>query len=424
MSANPLAALLRRERASDSGAKPASGVVVARPRPHLRALTGLRFLAAAHVFLYHTTAWRTWTTLLASKVVSTGYVAVGFFFLLSGFILTYAHAGPGAAWGPGPVVLGRVRRLGAADFYARRFARIYPAYLFALALIAPTFLWHTYRTLGAAVLAQQSFPVLLLVQAFLPSVAMSWNPPAWSLSAEAFFYALFPFVAPRLVALERRGAVLALLGLYALTFVGPLLYLGLAPDGPGAASHDTYSFWLNTLRYNPIVRLPEFLMGIVLGRLYLESERHPAAQSVLRSTPAATAFSLGAALLILGSLVVSPSVPYPLLHNGLLAPAFALLIVSLAANRGPLAAWLGSPPMVLLGEASYSLYLIHIPLVVIWGKTVHALIGPRHVGTTLDFAAFSAFVLAGSIACYRFVERPLQAPVLAAISKLRRTSGT
>jgi peptidoglycan/LPS O-acetylase OafA/YrhL len=428
VSIDPLAPPPRKPAWSDFGAPPgyvgpSAGGSAAPTRGHLRALTGLRFVAAAHVLSYHTTSWSGWSAGAFRNIVGTGYVAVAFFFVLSGFILAYVHAPPEGPGGPrerrgeGRQPRGAWRNAQPADFYARRFARIYPAYVFALALIAPTFLWHTFRTLGLAALARQAFPVLLLVQAFIPSAALSWNPPAWSLSAEAFFYLLFPFVAPRLVGLGRKTAAAAFVGGYALTFTAPLLYLWLAPDGPGPATHDTYTFWLNVLRYDPIVRLPEFLLGILLGSLYLRAEWPPSVRALLGSPAAATALSAGAAVLVLAFLAASGSIPYPLLHNGLLVPVFALLIVSLAPGRGALAACLATPAMVLLGEASYSLYLIHVPLGIIWDKIVHPLMGPHYAGTLLDWSAFVAFAVAASIGCYRFVERPLQKRVLRAIAK-------
>ncbi|HSY24377.1 MAG TPA: acyltransferase, partial [Polyangiaceae bacterium] len=312
MSIDPPSPALRKTRWSDFGAPPGyvgqvglagAGGPVAPARGHLRALTGLRFVAAVHVLSYHTTSWSGWSAGAVRNIVGAGYVAVAFFFVLSGFILAYVHAppeGPGGArerGGEGRQPRGPWTNTRPADFYARRFARIYPAYIFALALIAPTFLWHTFRTVGLAELARQAFPVLLLVQAFIPSAALAWNPPAWSLSAEAFFYLLFPFVAPRLVGLGRKAVVAAFVGVYALSFLAPLSYLWLAPDGSGPATHATYTFWLNVLRYDPIVRLPEFLLGILLGRLYLGAEWPPSVRLRLGSPAGATALSAGVSAL-------------------------------------------------------------------------------------------------------------------------------
>src|SRR5215475_10169980 len=95
-------------------------------RPRLPALTSLRFFAALHVVTFHLytmhiTAGPVWY----QRLSSIGYVGVGLFFVLSGFILVYTYAG---------------RSWTARSFWQARFARIYPAYLFSLSVTAPSFL--------------------------------------------------------------------------------------------------------------------------------------------------------------------------------------------------------------------------------------------------------------------------------------------
>src|SRR5205823_2054430 len=102
--------------------------------------------------------------------------------------------------------------------------------------------------------------------------------------------------------------------------------------------------------YNPLVRVPEFLAGVALGRLFALAQHRT--EGVARWPPwAAPAAALG---LVCG-LAISASVPYAVRHNGLLDPLCALLIYTLAWGHGPLAAWLAHPRVVLLGEASYGL---------------------------------------------------------------------
>ena len=73
--------------------------------------------------------------------------------------------------------------------------------------------------------------MIALVQAYVPSWAMAWNPPGWSLSAETFFYVLFPWIAARLSSC-RKSTALAAGGLsYGLSLILPLAYEHLAPDG-------------------------------------------------------------------------------------------------------------------------------------------------------------------------------------------------
>ena len=273
-------------------------------RSQLRPLTGFRFVAALQVLVFHCTRWPSWSGHpFARNIVASGYVAVSAFFVLSGFILTYVHAGRDA------------RPLDRRAFYANRFARIYPAYGFALALIAPFFIVHTIRIDGVVVFLKGAVAVPTLVQAWVPSLAMAWNPPAWSLSVEAFFYLLFPLVAPSLIACRPSTAVSVAVTCYGACLVAPLVYLRLAPDGPAPVTHESMTFWLNALRYNPAVRFPEFVMGILLGRWYLEGR----VQQVLGGgAPFWSALSAGALVLALAG---APDLPYPLVHNGLFAPS-------------------------------------------------------------------------------------------------------
>jgi peptidoglycan/LPS O-acetylase OafA/YrhL len=364
-------------------------------RSQLRALTGLRFIAALHVVIFHCTSWESWDApRLVRNMVGSGYVAVSLFFVLSGFILTYAHAGKGA------------RPLERNRFYLNRFARIYPAYVFALALVAPFFVAHTLRVDGVAVLFEQAIPVVTLLQAWWPAVAMAWNPPGWSLSAEAFFYALFPLVAPALVASRRSVAWGVGAACYAYCLAVPLVYLQLAPDGPIDLAPRSMTFWLSFIRYNPAVRFPEFVIGIVFARWYLD------ARAEGKGGKWAALGSVIAVVVLLAVMAQSRDIPYPVLHNGLLAPVFALLIVSLAAGRGPIAAFLATRPLVALGDASYSLYVLHLPLAIIWSKAVTLLVGERVRASAASTAAFVLLAVVASLLCHRYVELPMRGVVL------------
>jgi peptidoglycan/LPS O-acetylase OafA/YrhL len=368
-----------------------SPALAAPARPPLRALTGLRFVAALQVLVFHCVPWASWRMPPPVRsVAGSGYVAVSLFFVLSGFILSYVHDAPGA------------RAMDRNHFYLARFARVYPVYAFALALVAPFFFVHTIRTEGVAALVAESAPVASLLQAWLPSAAMAWNPPAWSLSAEAFFYALFPLVAPPLMAARRETALAVGIGCYAVSLLVPLVYIHLAPDGPIPLSHETMAFWLNVVRYNPAVRFPEFVLGIVLARFY------PVGARLAMLAPTASVIFVGGAVAILSQ---APALPYIVLHNGLLAPLFGLLILSLTVERGPVVALLSTRPMVALGNASYSLYLLHIPLLIYWSKLMAHL--PERAGCSgARTTAFLCFAVACSLVCHRYVELSLRDSVL------------
>jgi peptidoglycan/LPS O-acetylase OafA/YrhL len=73
-----------------------------------------------------------------------------------------------------------------------------------------------------------------------------------------------------------------------------------------------------------------------------------------------------------GVLSMTPHLPFPLLHNGLLDPLFVLLIYTMAVGKGRLASVFSSSIMVLLGEASYGLYILHEPVANFFGLTLGA----------------------------------------------------
>ncbi len=171
----------------------------------IKPLTGLRFAAAMLVVMHHllhidvSSGHGVGCLLkkLASNFSSAGFVGVSFFFVLSGFILTYTYLGR-----PGQVGIKR------RDFCVARLARVYPTYLFALVIAAVPF-WRGWQPGGpntacATPKVVTALTTPLLLQAWTPCARAWWNAPGWSLSAEAFFYLLFPLLAVPIVRLGRR----------------------------------------------------------------------------------------------------------------------------------------------------------------------------------------------------------------------------
>ncbi|HET7826284.1 MAG TPA: acyltransferase family protein, partial [Anaeromyxobacter sp.] len=191
------------------------------PRPdRLPALTGLRFVAALAILLFHFGGpLVVWAPAWVERARTNGFAWVGLFYVLSGFVLGRAH--------PEPMDAAARRR-----FFVARLARLYPAYLVAFLLAAPFVLerWSAGSSAAVAKAAVVAAAALLLVQAWIPPIARIWNAPGWSTSVVASFYLAFPYVAARLARLSRRGLWLALGGAWALSLSLPLLWLALRPD--------------------------------------------------------------------------------------------------------------------------------------------------------------------------------------------------
>jgi len=362
------------------------------PGPRLPALTSLRFFAALHVVFFHFLAFKIVSSEgWLGQISSIGYVGVSFFFVLSGFILVYTYAG---------------RDTPARDFWRARFARIYPAFAFSLLLTGPFFFFATLM-LNVPFFAWFSTHLRLVVllvpfllQAWVPLAALAWNSVAWSLSDEAFFYLLFPFLKKRFLKISLPGLAGLALVCWAVSVAMSWTYVLRNPDHLQVIDADVLNaFWLNAVKFHPFARLPEFLLGMACGAMFLKSRK-----DAKPGSSATLALPLVLAGLVIAATVAhfSARIPYTVLHTSLLAPAFAAIIFGFALQPrwGALLNW---KPLVFLGDASYSLYLLHSFFL---GPFFFTQTGvPRHRGVGWYFLYF-VLALAISGLVYRFIEAP------------------
>jgi peptidoglycan/LPS O-acetylase OafA/YrhL len=295
-------------------------------------------LAAWYVVLFHALpglAHRYPVPKLLQTFLNNGYLAVGLFFLLSGFILAYTYEGQidGAS--------GRTR------FWEARLARIYPVYLLSLVLS---------YTFAASLPFSTRLAVLGMVQAwnpFNPDMAGAWNYPAWTLSTEAFFYLCFPFVVPWISRRSDRA-------LFWLT--GALLTVCVVGHTPvmGLGDWKNHAVFLERVIPLPVLRLPEFLLGLTMGLQFLRDQNAQDQNArdwtsrPLRVYPAVFA-TVAALSLSLGDWVSVVILP------------FAVLVYELARGGSWLAKFLSMRIMFLLGGASYAIYLLRLP-VTTWAR--------------------------------------------------------
>ncbi|HVB05147.1 MAG TPA: acyltransferase [Acidimicrobiales bacterium] len=320
---------------------------------HLPRLTAARAFAALAVFAFHASQL---FHLALGPLSSFGYAGVSFFFILSGFVLT---------WGSGAAIR-------APRFYGRRFSRIYPAYAVVLVLTgvlgfsqAPT---HELSTTLCAV---------LLVQAWLPNTGIyAINPPAWSLSVEAAFYAAMPFLHAGLLRLGRARRWSVVLG----WFLAFATFVAVAAHAGGG--------WTSTALANPLGRAAEFLLGMLAAFELRAGHR-------LRVLPA-LAVALGS--LALCALAGGP-VPLPTVE---LDPLFAVVIVVLAqADLAARPGWfLTGPTLAYLGAISYEFYLVH--------QFVLDRVSTLRVGRFGAVALSLAIALLASSLLFELVQRPLE----------------
>lgn len=358
----------------------------------LDALTSWRYFAATLVVIQHcgSAAFADCPVWMRS-LMQNGYQAVGFFFVLSGFILLYTYGDPRSARG----IRGR-REL----FWIARIARIYPTYLLGLIILAPAFAYYALikRSLPYGEFIVALILVPLLLQAWIPQVAGSWNGPAWSLSVEAFFYLSFPWIARQL----RRGSALGWLwgslGLVVITGMIRHLVYPLAESGQVEyIANDAHSFFA----YFPLFHFPSFLLGASLGAVYCS--RDWSCYSVQLGMMQVAAVGV---LLVL--FCCHGRIPGILLSDTVTVPVCGAIVFSSACQGSILSRALSHRWIVELGEASYGMYILHIPLMW-WAVRGRELLPPGKMLSDESF--FWLYLTTLTVVCvltFEYFEKPMR----------------
>jgi peptidoglycan/LPS O-acetylase OafA/YrhL len=318
-------------------------------------LTALRFFAALAIVVHHSIG----ILLPAGYMTGTPLDAgVSFFFVLSGFILTYVHQ-------DGMQGMSRIR------FYQARFARIWPATMFSLivlVLLLPHTMYLPFLVInwtgGLALTVIASF--VLLIQSWIPIPAyyFSFNAVAWSVSDEMFFYLVFPFL---LLSLSRTWywKLLLIMGLgLAMVLMSDAVHL------PAYSMDDLGSVTAHGISYiNPIVRLKEFAIGMSVALLFIRVRS--------RVVFGFVSFTVVEILLVLAlprvvrgeaglrgrvAARIAPNLSSSVnmfLDQTVIAVFFAVFVLVFACNAGALSRVLSTRFFVVLGEISFSIYLLH-----------------------------------------------------------------
>ena len=398
-----------------------------RTRAALNRLSGLRWLAAVHLYVFHLRAvhqaGRTSAEpppfsvplfdMLPSwldRVCERGYCATSLFFLLSGFTLRWLYVDAGGRLTVEP-----------RQFWWARLTRLFPLHVMLLLLIAPlvfvfasglkstTFFGQpvsamTYLAIGFALSAT-------LTQAWFPEYALSWNFPTWALSNVAFFYAVFPWTARRLQRMSLFAKRWLLWAIPPISLVPSAIHLWVAGEDR-QMTFDGVEFWKQFanefVMRNPGFWWPHFVLGMLLA----EFTRHvnqpalagsrsasdrvsdqasdrasdrvsdqvsdQASDQASGSVAAAWVrwFSIGdVSVIVLAAILAAPESIWSewlglpahwlrlMLRHGLLAPLFLALVGDLAAGRGIMARLFDRRWLAKLGDASFSLFMWQLPMI-------------------------------------------------------------
>jgi peptidoglycan/LPS O-acetylase OafA/YrhL len=301
----------------------------------LPTLTGMRFYAALLVFLSHATVIPGMEKFSGETLIfNAGVIGVSCFFVLSGFILTYNYSS---------VFRDGVAAGSYTHFVWDRWTKIYPVHFAMLLYMIPLQVMSPNLPLDWRAVSFH----LLMVQCFWPVTNPTFNNylnvPSWSISCEWFFYLVAPLAIFLVSGKGRRWIPVFIVVVYACG-LGLLL------------SHGQSDFKrLYLVSWFAPSRLPEFLTGVFLGRMFLDDGT--------RKLAAGSGFmqAAGISLIVAGGMYRAHA-PWPLWGGLLYVPGAALLILGLAYGRGFLVAHLSRPFVRRLGTASFCLYLLQAPI--------------------------------------------------------------
>lgn len=298
-------------------------------------LTSLRFIAATMIVVHHSRSML-WLSVDDFRGIPLDH-AVSFFFILSGFVLAYKYP--------------RLDRASVARFYLARFVRVWPLHFCAFLVLVAMYWPYSWEFI------RKDFPLtaanVLLVQGWIPikEVYFSWNWLSWAVSAEVFFYLLFPV----LVRGFERTWKYKLCGSLLLVAILVALCNYTAPPA---------DIQTGILYINPLSRLFEFVLGMATALLWREYGGKVNPQGMKGSLLEAGVFCGTIASIYYASSLIAicgfmGSAGREYLSHTSSALLFAALIFVMANQSGVVSKILQFKPLVLLGEASYVIFIFH-----------------------------------------------------------------
>jgi peptidoglycan/LPS O-acetylase OafA/YrhL len=363
------------------------------PKAQLNALTSLRFFACAAIVFLHSAWFFFDIEFMKNWQLDEG---VAFFFVLSGFILTYVYPN-----------LQKAEDI--KHFLANRLGRMVPSHVFLL-FITLAVLPCSCSTLGVF-LAN-----LFLVQSWIPrqEYYFGLNAVAWSICVEIFFSIAFvSLIKPWKIGWAGKLTLGIFLTIDAC--IGSHLFI--ASGGHGFLKFTPEYL----LKINPLVRTSDFILGMITAKLWLRYN-HLVKWNQWQMT---------CVELILATLIIFevtqindvlkncfpilnnyPSVIYWLTHGGC-SPIFALVIFVMATEKGLLSKVLANPVIVWLGEVSFSMYMVHFILI----QSLNSYLPEfGRINWPITYSIYLATVIFVSYLNFNIIENPIRKWIKAIIS--------
>lgn len=341
----------------------------------LEQLTFTRFIAAMAIVVFHFGSGAYPFNIPELQfIVHQAHLGVSYFFILSGFIMVVAY--------------GSYKKIDTAVFLKNRLARIYPLLLLSVVLLfLHTYFFDPAFRFG---IIKDAVLNLSLLQAWIPSKALLFNGPAWSLSVEFFFYLVFPFLYNLLFSRKKLWINAMAIVLFWIIFQTVFFYLVNSPFNEGYPSPNHA-----LLFYTPFMHLSAFLAGNLGGLFFIKK-----LSGKTRNYDIAVLLCVAVLLLLL---------KYPTgmnYHNGLMAFVVIPFILFMALNNGLITRLFNIPVLVFLGEISFGIYILQVPIFRLTQSVVMQL-NITHEPQLLFYIS-SVVLIVFSALSYLFFETPLR----------------
>lgn len=355
----------------------------------IKPLTSLRFFFAIMVFWSHIQFFDPVRypgfTEFYKKVLYEGYIGVSFFFILSGFILSYNYDDKIIS-----------RKTSFKEFWVARIARIYPLHIVGILVAMPLIIIDPVNSsdklFAAPALSVSIFlSNLTLLHSFIPEGVyfFSYNGPSWSISDELFFYIVFPFIVYFFVV----NKILIKFAWLLYLAIPILMYYSV-----DSLAENHKFFYIN-----PFFRVIDFILGINLNQVFkLEVFR-----KIYNRKLTATMLEVISIGVFLGFLYIHDDVPHVYRYSCFYWLPMTLIIFSFAFQNGYISSFISAPVFVLLGEISFSFYIFHQSFIryVVSQNNLMA-VATNHY---LLVSALLVISLAASYFAHKYIELPCNA---------------
>jgi peptidoglycan/LPS O-acetylase OafA/YrhL len=345
-------------------------------------LTFLRFIAALIVVIFHY-GRDSKLILFAKPFITSGPQMVSLFYVLSGFVMLVSHINK--------------KNDNLRNYYVARVARIVPVYLIAL-LISIYFDFGRGINNSKALLLNFTF-----LQSWFSPYPLSFNSPAWSLSVEAFFYLIFPliifFIKNSGISWKKLSVISLLIYFFTQAILSSLLNAKLITTIPSAA-HDL-------INYFPLSHFCSFLLGVAAGFLYVNNKDKFNNTGFVASIILVGCIIFNIAMLQYRGLL-GKFFPFPLAaSSSFFSLPFTFLILSVVYSKNILTKVMAIPLFVILGEASYSLYILQKPVYLLYNKFLAKLLtNTFQFNKDSSFYAYLIILIIISVVSFYLIELP------------------